>query len=172
MRKPTAPIDGLTTAPRKRRHRGEGSIYQTAGGGWRGALLITDPTIGRPTRLFLSGPTSDAVRRKMTRLRSEADRGVTSAGPRLIVDLKAIPETQRIAEEAFYPALAAARPRLLGALLDAAVVAFDREDQVVSIALALAMANPDCKSTPHPLCRFLASAAGARGLTLEPGALD
>ena len=50
----------------------------------------------------------------------------------VIVDLKAIPEAGRIAEEAFYPALAAARPRLLGALLHAVAVAFDREDQVVS----------------------------------------
>ncbi len=50
----------------------------------------------------------------------------------IVVDLKAIPEAKRIAEEAFYPALADARPRLLGALLDAASTAFDREDQVVS----------------------------------------
>jgi integrase len=69
--------------PRKRRTRGEGSIYQTTSGSWRGALLVTDPVTGRPLRRYVSGPTSDAVRRKMTRLRSDADRGVTSAGPRL-----------------------------------------------------------------------------------------
>lgn len=50
----------------------------------------------------------------------------------IIVDLKAIPDSARLAEDAFYPALAAARPRILGAMLSAASVAFDREDQVVS----------------------------------------
>lgn len=79
----TASQTETAKAPRKRRHRGEGSLYQTAGGSWRGAVLVTDPTTGRPTRRYLSGPTADAVRRKITRLRSEADRGATSAGPRL-----------------------------------------------------------------------------------------
>jgi len=70
-------------APKKRRQRGDGSIYRTAGGAWRGALLVPDPATGRPTRRYLSGPTADAVRRKMTRLRADVDRGTTSAGPRL-----------------------------------------------------------------------------------------
>jgi integrase len=52
-------------------------------GAWRGAAMVLDPITGRQVRRYVSGPTSDAVRRKITRLRADADRGVTSAGPRL-----------------------------------------------------------------------------------------
>ncbi len=48
----------------------------------------------------------------------------------IVVDLASIPEDDRRPEDEFYGSLQAARPRLLGALLDAASSAFAREDQV------------------------------------------
>jgi integrase len=76
-------------ASHKRRARGEGSIYPTARDesgraiGWRGSLLVTDPTTRRPKRRYVSGRTADDVRRKLTRLRADEDRGATTAAPRL-----------------------------------------------------------------------------------------
>ncbi len=49
----------------------------------------------------------------------------------IVIDLASIPEDRRRKEDEFYGALEAARPRILGALLDAASAAFAREDQVV-----------------------------------------
>ncbi len=49
----------------------------------------------------------------------------------IVIDLASIPEDRRRKEDEFYGALEAARPRLLGALLDAASAAFARQDQVV-----------------------------------------
>jgi integrase len=76
---------GPQTPARKRRTRGEGSIYEApkGSGKWRAATFVTDPVTGLRTRRFLSGPTADAVRRKLTKLQSDADRGATGAGPRL-----------------------------------------------------------------------------------------
>ena len=82
----TAPRRPSTPSPsRQRRIRGEGSIYELAGGGWRGAAIVVDPITGRRVRRYLSGPTADAVRVKLTKLQGDADRGVTLAGPRLTV---------------------------------------------------------------------------------------
>jgi len=67
---------------RKRRARGDGSIFPV-GDRWRGAVLVVDPVSGERRRRYLSGATADEVRRKVNRLRDEAERGVTSAGPRL-----------------------------------------------------------------------------------------
>jgi integrase len=71
------------TATRKRRPRGDGSVYQTKAGTWRGAVLVTDPVTGRQKRRYLSGRTAELVRSKVRRLRDDAERGITSAGPRL-----------------------------------------------------------------------------------------
>jgi hypothetical protein len=48
----------------------------------------------------------------------------------IVLDLPSIPADQREPESDFYAALDVARPRLLGALLDAVVAAIAREDQV------------------------------------------
>jgi DNA-binding transcriptional ArsR family regulator len=77
MSKPTA------TTPRKRRGRGEGAVYPTKAGMWRGAVLVTDPVTGQSKRRYVSGRTADDVRSKVRRLREDAERGVTAAGPRL-----------------------------------------------------------------------------------------
>ena len=70
------------TPTRKRRTRGEGSIYRTAQG-WRAALLVDDPATGQQRRRYLSGATADEVRRKLSSLRAATERGATTAGPRL-----------------------------------------------------------------------------------------
>jgi hypothetical protein len=49
----------------------------------------------------------------------------------VVIDLASIPDERRRPEDEFYPSFETARPRLLGALLAAASVAFDRQDQVV-----------------------------------------
>jgi integrase len=77
MSKPTA------TTPRKRRARGDGAVYATKAGTWRGAVLVLDPVTGRTKRRYVSGRTADDVLGKVRRLRDDAERGVTSAGPRL-----------------------------------------------------------------------------------------
>ena len=89
-----------TAARRKRRSHGEGSVYQTAQGTWRGAVLVADPVTGRQARRYVSGRTADIVRSEVRRLRDDAERGVTSAGPRLttaqgIVRMSRLPQSNR-----------------------------------------------------------------------------
>jgi integrase len=62
----------------RRRANGEGSIYQTASGRWRGALTWADADGSRQRRM-VSGKSQAAVRRSMTALRGELDRGITPA---------------------------------------------------------------------------------------------
>jgi integrase len=62
----------------RRRANGEGSIYSTAEGRWRGALTWIDARGARHRRV-VSGKTQAAVRRSMTTLRSELDSGMTPA---------------------------------------------------------------------------------------------
>ncbi|MBA2254441.1 MAG: site-specific integrase, partial [Chloroflexi bacterium] len=62
------------TKPR-RRANGEGSIYFIEGEGrWRGALTWTDDD-GRQRRRAVTGKTQADVRRKLTGLRGELDKG-------------------------------------------------------------------------------------------------
>jgi integrase len=72
----------VTKATTKRWTRGAGSIYETPAG-WRGAAMVKDPVTGRSKRRYVSGATSDEVRRKITALLAAGDRGETTAGPRL-----------------------------------------------------------------------------------------
>ena len=59
----------------RRRANGEGSIYHVESEGrWRAALTWTDDA-GVKRRRLVTGPTMDAVRRKLTSMRSDLDRG-------------------------------------------------------------------------------------------------
>ena len=59
-----------TTPKRRRRPRGEGSIYETAGGRWRGAVVHELPD-GTKRRHVVSGQTEAIVRDKLAELRRE-----------------------------------------------------------------------------------------------------
>ena len=59
----------------RRRANGEGSIYQYRGG-WRAALVYTDPD-GTRRRRTVSGKTQADVRRTLSALRADLDRGLT-----------------------------------------------------------------------------------------------
>jgi integrase len=59
-----------------KRANGEGSIYQTGRGGWRAALVYTDPD-GNRRRRTVSGKTQADVRRSLATLRADLDRGLT-----------------------------------------------------------------------------------------------
>ena len=62
-----------------RRTRGEGSLYRTANGIWRGAVFVH----GR--RQYVSGRSKTDVARRVARLREEASRGLGGVGPRVTV---------------------------------------------------------------------------------------
>lgn len=63
---------------RRRRANGEGSIYRTAEGRWRGAIAWTDAK-GTARRRAVSGRSQAAVRRELATLRVELDRGAAPA---------------------------------------------------------------------------------------------
>jgi integrase len=54
-----------------KRSKGEGSVYQTADGRYRGAVLIEDRATGEQTRRYLTGTSRADVARKMKALRDE-----------------------------------------------------------------------------------------------------
>lgn len=58
-----------TTPARRRRPRGDGSIYETATGRWRGAIVWEDPATGARRRHTVSGATFEAARDRMRELR-------------------------------------------------------------------------------------------------------
>ena len=60
---------------RPRRERGEGAIYPVAGGGFRGAIRLTDPQTGRTMRRYVSGRSRAAVSRKLEKLKRDAAKG-------------------------------------------------------------------------------------------------
>lgn len=62
------------------RSKGDGSIYQTADGKWRGSIEAGWTPTGRKRRT-VSGPTRAAVVRKMRELRKELEAGVGSDDP-------------------------------------------------------------------------------------------
>jgi integrase len=59
------------TTPKRRRPRGEGSIYQAAGGRWHGAIVTTDPDTGLRKRHVVSGRTMAIVKERMAKLREQ-----------------------------------------------------------------------------------------------------
>jgi hypothetical protein len=98
----------------------------------------------------------------------------------IVVDLRSIPDDRRRPEDEFYTALNAARPRLFGALLDAASMAFAREDRVVierlpRMADATRWITASEGALRWPERSFLAAytrnRAGSRALTLEASPL-
>lgn len=71
-----------TTArgPKRRRPRGEGSIYQTADGRWRAAIVATDPETGQKVRRVVSGRTQAEVRDRLRNLRRDVEHGAVAPG--------------------------------------------------------------------------------------------
>jgi integrase len=68
-----------STKPR-RRVRGEGSIYETAAGRWRGAIVVTDPTTGLRDRRLVSAPTFALARDRLADLKRDIASGVGAKG--------------------------------------------------------------------------------------------
>ncbi len=58
---------------RRRRARGEGSIYRTAEGRWRGAVMGTDPDTGRRRRYVVSGRSQAEARERLAELRRQLE---------------------------------------------------------------------------------------------------
>src|SRR5690348_11876961 len=56
---------------RRRRPRGEGSIYQDGDGRWHGAIVWRDPVTGHRTRKVVSGKTQAVVRERLGALRAQ-----------------------------------------------------------------------------------------------------
>jgi integrase len=75
-----------TTPKRRRRTRGEGSIYKTAGGRWRGAFVVPDPRTGLGRRRVVSGRSAAEVRERLATIRREIEAlGPDAATPSLTV---------------------------------------------------------------------------------------
>jgi integrase len=68
-----------TRKPR-RRVRGEGSIYETAAGRWRGAIFVTDPNTGLRDRRVVSAPTFELARDRLNDLKRDFADGVSAKG--------------------------------------------------------------------------------------------
>ena len=64
------------TIPKRRRPRGEGSIYVGADGRARGAIVVVDPDTGQRVRRVVSGRNKADVREKLAKLRKDLDAGV------------------------------------------------------------------------------------------------
>lgn len=71
-----SPEEKPRTQRRKAKGNGEGSIYQTADGRHRGAIAWKDPETGALRRKMVSAGSVGEVRRKLTELRSNLDRGI------------------------------------------------------------------------------------------------
>ena len=98
----------------------------------------------------------------------------------IVVDLAAIEEDRRRPEDEYYGAFEAARPRLLGALLNAVSAAFGREDQVVikrlprmADATRWITAGEGALRWPERsfLAAYVGNRANSRALTLEASPL-
>jgi len=64
----------------RRRARGEGSIYETANGRWRGAVIVTDPATGLRDRRVVSAPTFELARDRLADLKRDVANGVAAKG--------------------------------------------------------------------------------------------
>lgn len=60
----------MAASYQRRRSYGSGSVYRTADGRWRGALILIDPATGKRTRRTVSGPTAADTRRNLDALRA------------------------------------------------------------------------------------------------------
>jgi integrase len=63
------------TVSHRRRSNGEGSLYRTADGRWRGAMLVTNPLTGGQARRYASGRTRAEAAGRLEALRRDADAG-------------------------------------------------------------------------------------------------
>ena len=74
------------TTPKRRRPRGEGSIYVGADGRARGAIVVVDPETGQKIRRVVSGKNKADVREKLAKLRKDlaAGVGVKPGGPKTL----------------------------------------------------------------------------------------
>jgi integrase len=74
------------TTPKRRRPRGEGSIYVDGTGRARGAIIVVDPETGQKTRRTVSGRTKAEVRERLRDLRRdiEKDVNVKPGGPKTL----------------------------------------------------------------------------------------
>jgi len=74
------------STPKRRRPRGEGSIYVGADGRARGAILVVDPDTGQKVRRVVSGRNRADVREKLAKLRKDLDAGVSvkPGGPKTL----------------------------------------------------------------------------------------
>lgn len=61
---------GEATTPKRRRPRGEGSIYEAGDGRWHGAIVTTDPATGTRSRHVVSGKSEAVVKERMAALRT------------------------------------------------------------------------------------------------------
>lgn len=68
-----------STKPR-RRVRGEGSIYETASGRWRGAVVVTDPATGLRDRRIVSATTFELARDRLAELKRDIADGAGAKG--------------------------------------------------------------------------------------------
>lgn len=69
----------------RRRANGEGTVFRNVRGGWRGAVSYEDVG-GTSRRRYVSGTTENEVRRKVTALRSELDKGRRPTAPTTLGD--------------------------------------------------------------------------------------
>lgn len=67
-------------APKRRRPRGEGSIYETKSGGWRAAIVVPDPDSGKTVRRVVRGRDFDEVKERLRRLREDVEHGAVEPG--------------------------------------------------------------------------------------------
>ena len=63
------------TVSHRRRSNGEGSLYRTAEGRWRGAVLVTDPLTGTQVRRYASGRTRAETAARLEAVRRDAEAG-------------------------------------------------------------------------------------------------
>lgn len=63
------------TTRRRRRPRGEGSLYQLPSGRWRGAIIVTDPATGGRIRRVVTGRTQGEARDRLDNLRHDLEQG-------------------------------------------------------------------------------------------------
>jgi integrase len=78
-------MDEATTR-RRRRSRGEGSIYRDRTGRWHAAIVVTDPDTGLRVRRVVSAQTQAAVRDRLRTLRREVEEGRVRAGQARTLD--------------------------------------------------------------------------------------
>lgn len=70
-------MDETTTRPR--RTPGAGSLYETSGGLWRGAFVVTDPLTHRRVRRYVSGHTPAEANRRLRAAIADSHRQMVAA---------------------------------------------------------------------------------------------